>query len=194
MPKSENARVDRRVVLGIDPGLHITGYAVLMIEAGRAKLLEAGTITSAAKTLSKRVKDIYDGVAEVVAAYRPDALALEQLYSHYARPTTAILMGHARGAICLAAAQADVPVVSYAPTKVKKTMTGAGRAPKEQMQRAVQLELQLPRLPEPPDVADAIAIALCHFAEIKSQSTLQTSASKRNASAPDSRVLNFPSK
>ncbi len=153
--------------MGVDPGLRTTGYGVLDVSTGRARLLEAGVVRSRAETLPERVKDIYDGIAEVVAAFRPDAMALEQLYSLYERPETAILMGHARGAIMLAAAQAGVPVVSYAATKIKKTMTGNGRAPKAQMQRAVRLELRLPRLPEPPDVADAIAVAFCHFTEAR---------------------------
>ncbi|MGL6195715.1 MAG: crossover junction endodeoxyribonuclease RuvC, partial [Thermoguttaceae bacterium] len=86
-----------------------------------------------------------------------------ELYSHYDRPTTAILMGHARGAICLAAAQHEISVYPYAATQIKKILTGNGRAKKDQMQRAIQLELSLPTYPEPPDVADALAIALCHF-------------------------------
>ncbi|MDO5308050.1 MAG: crossover junction endodeoxyribonuclease RuvC [Planctomycetia bacterium] len=151
--------------MGIDPGLNTTGYGVLDVSTGRARLLEAGVIKSAGKTLPVRVKDIYDGVVEVIETFHPDILALEALYSLYKRPETAILMGHARGAICLAAAQANIEVVSYAATKVKKTMTGAGHAPKDQIQRAVQMELQLPCIPEPPDVADAIAIAFCHFTE-----------------------------
>ena len=105
-------------------------------------------------------------------------MAIEQLYSLYKRPETAILMGHARGAICLAAAQAGIEVVSYAATKIKKTMTGAGRAPKDQMQRAVQMELRLPKLPEPPDVADAIAVAFCHFAEAKQAAILSRAKPK----------------
>ena len=157
----------QRVILGIDPGLHRTGYGVLDISTGRARLLEAGVIRSHKKTLAERIKEIYDGVAEVVADFRPDVMALEQLYSSYENPRTAILMGHARGAICLAAAQAGIPVVSYEATKVKKTMTGSGRAPKDQIQRAVKLELNLPEIPDPPDVADAIAIAFCHFSEAR---------------------------
>jgi crossover junction endodeoxyribonuclease RuvC len=90
-------------------------------------------------------------------------MAVEQLYSHYEHPRTAILMGHARGAIFLAAAQKKIPVVSYAATRVKKIVTGNGRASKEQVQRTIQRELGLAALPEPPDVADALAIALCHY-------------------------------
>jgi len=90
-------------------------------------------------------------------------LALEQVHSRVKHPRTAILMAHARGVIMLSAAQHDVPVVGYAPTRIKKTLTGHGRAPKEQMQYAIQSALGLERLPEPHDVADACAVALCHF-------------------------------
>jgi crossover junction endodeoxyribonuclease RuvC len=90
-------------------------------------------------------------------------MAIEQLYTHYKRPKTAILMGHARGVICLAAAESGMRVVHYAATRVKKLLTGSGRAPKWQMQEAVQRELRLAALPQPADVADALAIALCHY-------------------------------
>ena len=100
---------------------------------------------------------------EMLQQFRPEALALEELYSHYKRPRTAILMGHARGVICLAAAEAGIPVVHYAATQVKNILTGSGRASKSQMQSAIQRELALPEVPEPPDVADALAIALCHY-------------------------------
>jgi crossover junction endodeoxyribonuclease RuvC len=90
-------------------------------------------------------------------------MALEQLYSHYQRPRTAILMGHARGVICLAAAQEGIPVVSYPATRIKRLLTGSGRAAKGQMQEAVRRELKLSLVPEPNDVADALAIALCHY-------------------------------
>src|SRR5438552_16171155 len=90
-------------------------------------------------------------------------MAVEQLYAHYEHPRTAILMAHARGVFFLAGAQRDIPVLSYASTKVKKLITGSGRASKEQMQHAVARELGLTKLPEPHDVADALAIALCHY-------------------------------
>jgi crossover junction endodeoxyribonuclease RuvC len=90
-------------------------------------------------------------------------MAVEELYAHYDHPRTAILMGHARGVIFLAAAQVGIPVVSYAATQVKKLVTGNGRAPKDQVQRTVQQELGLAQLPDPPDVADALAVALCHY-------------------------------
>jgi crossover junction endodeoxyribonuclease RuvC len=99
----------------------------------------------------------------VVEQFRPDVVAVEQLYAHYEHPRTAILMAHARGVIFLAAAQHGLPVVSYNATRIKKTITGTGRASKEQVQHTIQRELGLDRLPEPPDVADALAAALCYY-------------------------------
>ncbi len=160
MFKTENKT--RKRILGVDPGLHITGYGLIETFNGNIRLLEAGVVRSHAKQLEQRIQDIYDGIREVIEAYHPEVLALEELYSLYKRPRTAILMGHARGAICLAAAQAGIPVLHYQATKIKKILTGNGRAPKDQMQRAIQIELHLDRFPEPPDVADALAIALCH--------------------------------
>jgi crossover junction endodeoxyribonuclease RuvC len=151
-------------ILGIDPGLNRTGYGVLERTGPGPKLCEAGLVRARpAGSLASRIHEIHAGVADVIAGLQPAVMALEQLYSHYQRPRTAILMGHARGAICLAAAQAGIPVVHYAATQVKKLLTGAGRAPKWQVARAVQRELQLRHLPEPFDVADALAIAICHY-------------------------------
>lgn len=150
-------------ILGIDPGLNTTGYGVLEFAKNQPRLVEAGVVRSKASgTLAERLKEIHNGVADVIAGLKPEVLAIEELYSHYERPTTAILMGHARGVIVLAAAQAGIPVVNYPATQIKKTITGNGHAAKWQMQEAIRRELNLPTLPEPPDVADALAIALCH--------------------------------
>jgi crossover junction endodeoxyribonuclease RuvC len=155
-------------ILGVDPGLNTTGYGVLEIAGRKPKLVEAGVVRSKPSgTLPERIREIYDGVSEVIESLKPEVLALEKLYAHYDRPTTAILMGHARGVICLAAGEAGIEVVDYAATQVKKTLTGNGRAPKSQMQMAIQRELSLATLPEPPDVADALAIAFCHFCTAK---------------------------
>jgi crossover junction endodeoxyribonuclease RuvC len=151
-----------KVILGIDPGLNITGYGVIDVSSGKVRLLEAGVVRSFAKGYANKVKEIYEGVREVIEMFSPGVMALEELYSHYDRPKTAILMGHARGCICLAAAQSGMEVVSYEATKVKKILTGSGRATKDQMQRAIKLELGFAEEPNPPDVADAIALALCH--------------------------------
>ncbi|MBM4068741.1 MAG: crossover junction endodeoxyribonuclease RuvC [Planctomycetes bacterium] len=153
-------------ILGVDPGLHITGYAVLEVATQAPKICEAGIIRgkekSAAK-LAQRILFLYNGIVEVIEQFRPEVVVVEQLYAHYQHPRTAILMGHARGAILLAAVQRELPVVSYNATRIKRTVTGNGRASKQQVQRTVQRELGLAKLPEPPDVADAIAAALCHY-------------------------------
>ncbi|MEZ6098261.1 MAG: crossover junction endodeoxyribonuclease RuvC [Pirellulaceae bacterium] len=150
-------------ILGIDPGLNTTGYGVLIMQVGRPQLVEAGVVRgTSGRSLTHRVKEIHDGVRDIIEALQPAAVAIEELYSHYQRPRTAILMGHARGVICLAAAAAGIPVYHYGATRIKKILTGNGRAPKPQMQQAIQRELQLPQLPEPADVADALAVALCH--------------------------------
>ena len=150
--------------LGIDPGLNITGYGVVEASPDGPRLLEAGVVRGSARgSLAKRLAEIHRGVAEVVSAFRPATMAIEELYSHYERPRTAILMGHARGVICLAATQAGVPIKHYAATQIKKLLTGSGRAPKSQVQMAICREFGLASPPEPPDVADALATALCHI-------------------------------
>jgi crossover junction endodeoxyribonuclease RuvC len=172
------------IVLGIDPGLNTTGYGVIEFahvgeflrnsqpdlcvdhtQQRAPRLIEAGVVRSKASgnaTLAERIREIHDGVADVIATLKPEVLAIEELYSHYDRPTTAILMGHARGVIILAAAQAGIEVFPYRATQIKKTITGNGHAAKWQIQEAIRRELNLPAVPEPPDVADALAIALCH--------------------------------
>lgn len=158
-------------VLGIDPGLQITGYAVVEGSARSPKVCEAGVIRSdavragsgASEGTAKRICSLYEGIVEVMEQFAPEVMALEQLYAHYQHPRTAILMAHARGVILLAAAQRQVPVVSYNATHIKKTITGNGHAAKDQVQRTIQRELGLKTLPAPPDVADALATALCHY-------------------------------
>lgn len=151
-------------ILGVDPGLNITGYGVLEVAGGSIQVCEAGVVRGRAKqSLAIRLGEIHAGVADVIATLKPTHMALEQLYSHYKHPRTAILMGHARGVICLAAAEAEVAVVPYSATQIKKVLTGNGRAPKSQMQLAIRRELALVEVPDPPDVADALAVALCHY-------------------------------
>lgn len=150
-------------ILGIDPGLNITGYGVLAIEAAKISLVEAGIVRSVrSQDLGERLASIYDGLDEVIQSVSPHSIGLEELYSHYKRPKTAIIMGHARGVICLAAAKHQLPICHYSATQVKKVLTGNGRAPKLQVQLAVTRHLNLCETPEPADVADALAIALCH--------------------------------
>ena len=153
-------------IAGIDPGLVTTGYGVIDTRGQHATLVEAGVIRAGTPDtpLEMRLSALFDGVLEMLEQFHPQAMALEELYSHYDYPATAILMGHARGVICLAAAKSGVPVFSYASTQVKLCTTGDGRASKQQMQRAIQTRLQLKAFPKPSDIADALAIALCHHA------------------------------
>jgi len=150
-------------VVGFDPGLNITGYGVVECAGGVVRLLEAGTVRSRGESLEERLFTIHAGVREVLDAFQPAAMAIEQLFVHSKFPKTAILMGHARGVICLAAAQAGLAVHNYLPTRVKSMLTGSGHAGKEQMQAAVQRELGLAGRPEPADAADALAVALADW-------------------------------
>ncbi len=150
-------------ILGIDPGLNTTGYGVLDITSGSIALVEAGVVSSKPSgQLQDRLASIHEGISDVMNSLKPHVIAMEELYSHYDRPKTAILMGHARGVLCLAASQHETPLYHYAATQIKKMLTGNGRAAKAQVQLAVTRHLNLQQVPEPPDVADALAIALCH--------------------------------
>lgn len=163
--------MEGRRILGIDPGLNITGYGVLEVSQRGPRVVEAGVLRGKTRgCVPSRVKDIYGGLCDVIDSCKPHVMSLEKLYSHYNRPTTAILMGHARGVICLAAATANISVVDYAATQVKKILTGNGRAPKTQVQEAVCRELALDEVPEPADVADALAIAMCHYYLVETKS------------------------
>lgn len=151
-------------VLGVDPGLNRTGYAILERTARGPVLREGGVIRSTAeRTLADRVREIGEGIREVIADYQPTVLAIEQVFSSVQFPRTAILMAHARGSILFAAAVAGLTVVDYAPREIKRLLTGSGKASKEQVQLAIQTELRLDRILEPNDVADAFAVALCHY-------------------------------
>jgi crossover junction endodeoxyribonuclease RuvC len=148
--------------LGIDPGLLVCGYACLEAGLDGEKLIEAGVVrTPADLALEQRLNRIADDTSSLLESLSPDVVAVEELYSHYAHPKTAILMGHARGVILQKCAEAAIEVRSFSATRIKKSITGNGRASKEQVQRTIQTVLCLPELPEPSDVADAIAAALC---------------------------------
>lgn len=150
-------------IVGFDPGLNVTGYGVIECRGGRATLVEAGCIRSRGEGLAARLLTIHAGVSEVLETFGPRAVAIEQLFVHGRFPKTAILMGHARGVICLAAGQAGLEVHDYLPNRVKSMLTGSGHAGKPQMQAAVQRELGLPQLPTPADAADALAVALADY-------------------------------
>ena len=157
-------------ILGIDSGLNVTGYGIIEKKNSILQVVEAGIIRggSAKRPLPDRLDELYTNITEIIRSLGPTTMALEELYSHYERPRTAIIMGHARGVICLAAGHCQIPIAHYAATKIKKVHTGNGRAPKHQMQIAVRNQLRLDEIPEPPDVADALAIAMCHHFAIHS--------------------------
>jgi crossover junction endodeoxyribonuclease RuvC len=149
-------------ILGIDPGLLVCGYACLESGEDTEKLIEAGVIRSAAAwAIEARLNQIAEDTDSLLKRFGPEIVAVEELYSHYAHPKTAILMGHARGVILQKCAEAQIEVKSFSATRIKKSITGNGRASKEQIQRTIQTLLSLPKLPEPSDVADAIAAAMC---------------------------------
>lgn len=149
------------IVLGIDPGLSATGYAVLEVGNGAPELRDIGCARSRRQSaLEQRMRSIYDELAEVSARWRPTLTVLEGLYAEYRYPRTAILMGHVRGVICLAADQSGARVLEVSPAEVKQALTGSGRASKEQIQRAVTRMLNLPKPPKSDHECDALALAL----------------------------------
>jgi crossover junction endodeoxyribonuclease RuvC len=187
-------------IIGIDPGLRITGFACVdRDDAGRADalpaLIEAGVFRlgrgigllpdagvcrdaggvgesqtapgrspmprETAPSVASRLAELDTDIRALLDRLHPDAVAVESLFAHYKHPATAIIMGHARGIILLAVERAGLRLVEFKPNLVKKSVTGHGHASKEQMQRSVQELYRLPELPSPPDMADAIAIALC---------------------------------
>jgi len=149
-------------ILGIDPGLRLCGYAVIEADDNGTELVEAGVFrTDSDRPIEKRLEQIRVDMQSLLERFSPEVVAVEDLYSHYAHPRTAILMGHARGVILSTVCRFGAEVRSFAATKIKKSITGHGRASKAQMQRAIQTLLSLPALPEPADVADAISVAIC---------------------------------
>jgi len=149
-------------ILGIDPGLQVCGYACLETGENGEKLLEAGVCrTSSSLPIEEKLNQIAEDIQALLKKFSPDIVAVEELYSHYAHPKTAILMGHARGVILHKCAESQIKVRGFNATRIKKSITGNGRASKGQVQRTIQTLLSLPQIPEPSDVADAIAAALC---------------------------------
>jgi crossover junction endodeoxyribonuclease RuvC len=150
------------IILGVDPGYAITGYGVIAKESGILKALDYGVVSTPAKSyFPLRLRSIHEGLAQLIANFKPDCLAIEELF--FSRnTTTAIGTAQARGVAVLAAAQAGIPVFEYTPLQVKMAVTGYGRAEKAQMQEMVRILLKLSRPPQPDDAADALAVAICH--------------------------------
>ena len=153
-------------VLGVDPGTSVTGYGVIDVgngAPGPGRLVECGVISFArGAPLPRRLAELYAGIAELIARHRPAALALENAF--YAKNVrTTLVLGHARGVVLLAAHQAGLEIAEYAPALVKKTVVGAGAAPKAQVGTMVARLLRLAHAPRPADAADGVAVALTHI-------------------------------
>jgi crossover junction endodeoxyribonuclease RuvC len=150
------------IVLGIDPGVASTGYGVVAQQRGRLVALDGGVVATAPGVgAARRLATIHERVGALIDAYRPDAVALEDLYFG-ANARSAFAVGQARGVVMLAAGQRAVPCASYTPQQVKGAVCGSGRAAKDQVQRMVQALLALDELPHPDHAADALAVAICH--------------------------------
>ena len=150
------------LVLGVDPGTAVTGYGIVSVDGrGQHTLVECGVIrTSAKEPLPRRLVDIYEGIAELIARHRPDRVSVESVF--YARNVrTTVVLGHARGVILLAAAKAGVDIDEFPPAEIKKAIVGTGAATKEQVQFMVTKLLRLKQAPQPADAADGVAAALC---------------------------------
>lgn len=149
-------------ILGIDPGLQITGYGVIDFDSASPKLVDGGVIRLKPRdSIADRLVELEIELETVFDEHKPHVCAVEQLYAHYKHPRTAILMGHARGVILLCARRRGAQVEQYAANRIKQSVTGHGHASKQQMQRAIQSLWNLKSAPEPADVADALAVAVC---------------------------------
>ena len=151
-------------ILGIDPGLEVTGYGVVEQRQGQLRLIEAGIVESRQKDpLEKRLLTIHRGIRRILSECRPDVVVLEELYSHYGHPRTAILMGHARGVILSACSESNLSTQGYSAKRIKQAVTGSGNASKEQVQQMIQTLLGVRKKSFPLDVSDALALAVGHF-------------------------------
>ena len=150
------------IILGVDPGVATTGYALLDFDDGSMSILDYGCIqTSRSVAFPMRLKKIYDRISQLIEQFQPQILALEEVF--YAQNIqTALKMGHVRAVTLLAAVNHQVSISEFSPREIKQSVTGNGAASKQQVQRMVVQLLDLPQLPSPYDVADAMAVAICH--------------------------------
>ncbi|MFH1335616.1 MAG: crossover junction endodeoxyribonuclease RuvC [Candidatus Zixiibacteriota bacterium] len=162
------------VILGVDPGSAATGYGLIRSNERENVFLECGVIrTDSKRPLPEKLKEIFEGLSEIISDKNPDQLAIEEtFYSKNAK--SALVMGQARGVAILAAACAKLPVSEYSPKEVKSSVVGQGSASKLQVQYMVKNLLGLKELPQPMDAADALAIALCHAQKMRLKSILST--------------------
>jgi len=154
-------------IFGVDPGSAHTGYGCIDTSGGRHRILACGALSPPAQSaFAEKLRTIHDGLAALIAEHRPETVAIEDLF--YARNArSALKLGHVRGVVMLAASEAGLPVVEYAPAEVKRAVVGYGRAEKQQVQQMVGLLLGLEPPPSRLDVTDALAVAVCHAHSIR---------------------------
>ncbi len=150
------------VILGIDPGIATVGFGIIEAERNSQKLIQCGAITTPAGTpLSQRLTQIYADARELIAAFQPASISIEELFFN-TNLRTGISVAHGRGVLLLAAAHANVPIYEYTPLQVKQAVAGYGRADKKQVMEMVKRLLCMKTVPKPDDAADALALAICH--------------------------------
>ncbi len=154
-------------VLGIDPGLTASGYGIIDVNGSRESLVEAGVIRPGGRDLGGRLNRIHQAVAEVLQEWRPEVVVIEELYSKYHHPRTAILMAHARGVVCMAVGAAELPLEHYEASQVRRALTGHGRASARQVREMVCRRLGVRARQGSDDVYDALALALCHAGRLR---------------------------
>jgi len=160
-------------VMGIDPGSLCTGYGIVEETGGRLTSVHFGSIASKAKSpFEQRLKSIYDGLASTIEEFQPDAIAVEDIF-FAANAKSTIKLGQTRGVALLAAAQAEVTLAEYTPLEVKQSVVGYGRADKRQVRDMVTAILKLQQKPEPLDVSDALAVAICHLHSYQARARLK---------------------
>lgn len=149
-------------ILGIDPGIAIVGFGFIDKQGHKLVPVQYGSIQTEAHTAEAlRLKQVYEAVVQLIDKYKPDAVAIEKLFFNR-NVTTALTVGQARGVLMLAAEQKGLPIAEYTPLQVKQAIVGYGKAEKKQVQEMVRMFLHLSAVPKPDDVADALAIAICH--------------------------------
>jgi len=149
-------------ILGIDPGIATVGFGIIEYDGNKFKVIEYGAVTSPANLpMPVRLKMIYDDLSYIIDKYKPNEVAIEELFFN-TNVKTAIVVGQARGVLILSASNHNIPVFEYTPLQVKQAVVGYGRAEKMQVQQMVKSILNLKEVPKPDDTADALAIAICH--------------------------------
>lgn len=150
------------IILGFDPGIAIVGFGVIEKRGNIIKPIQYGSInTKSDLDTGTRLKQVYDGAKEIISLYKPETVSIEKLFFNK-NVTTAMTVGQARGVLMLAAVEAELSIAEYTPLQIKQALVGYGRAEKRQIQEMVKMYLNLKEIPKPDDVADALAIAICH--------------------------------